>query len=290
MRLSTSTNILDCELGVNKKRVGIIESLNTCAEAGFKVFDMNFCDNGLPDGFLLSDTWESEVCHIYEESQKLGIEFSQSHLEFYNICDMQSSNANREVREELVRRGIIASGMLGAKWAVLHLGTVYENGMYKCQKSKEKNMEYVKYHLETAKRYGVGLAIENLPDKERRRFTGAPEELLDFVDTVNAEHLGICWDFGHGNLMHIDQAAVLREIGKRLKAVHVADNHGIWDEHMAPFCGTVDWNSMMQVLKEIQFAYDFTYEIHNMTNHFPLEIRKKQLEHLVDLGNYLLSI
>lgn len=286
MRLSTSTNILDRL--PDGRRVGILESLRICSQAGFKVFDMNFCDNGLPDGFLAADDWEWRVDEIAEEGARLGIEFSQSHLEFYNVLD--PAVRDRQLREEMVRRGIIASGKLSAKWAVFHPGTVYVDGAYSREKSLEGNIEYVKPHLETAAACGVGLAAENLPDKEKRRFAGAPEELIGFVDALDSPGLGICWDFGHGNLMKIDQAAWLKKIGFRLKAVHVADNCGQWDEHRAPFYGNIDWRRMVEVLKEIGFQYDFTYEIHNMTKDLPFELREKQLAHLVDIGNYLLGM
>jgi sugar phosphate isomerase/epimerase len=286
MRLSTSTNILDNLPG--GERMAVLESLTLCREAGFKVFDMNFCDNGLPNGFLLSDDWEKKIDEIMETSCKLGIEFSQSHLEFYNV--LEPKIANRDVREELVRRGIAASGKMGVKWTVLHLGTIYENGAYSLEKSRQANMEYIKPHLEQAASCGVGIAVENLPDKERRRFGGTPGELIEFVDEMGAENLGICWDIGHANLMKIDQAAWIREIGYRLKAVHVADNCGEWDEHMAPYSGNVDWPSVVHALKEINFPYDFTYEIHNMTKKLPLELRKSQLRYLVDIGEYLLKL
>lgn len=291
MRLSTSTNIFDAIPGERRKkesRMKLSDSLRICKESGFSVLDMNFCDNGFPKGFLLSDQWEEETEKILEESQKLGIEFSQSHLEFYNVCDKNIEN--REIREELVRRGIIASGKLKAKWAVLHLGTVYTDGAYREKESKKENMEYIKPYLELAAVHGVGIAVENLPDKVRRRYCGSPEELIDFVDTIHAENLGICWDFGHGNLMKIDQATWLRKVGSRLKAVHVADNYGEWDEHMAPFYGNICWEEMMRTLKEIDYSYDLTYEIHNMTKNLPVDLRKKQLAHLVDIGEYLLSL
>lgn len=288
MRLSTSTNILDMVSDIPGNRVSVLESLRICSEAGFKVFDMNFCDNGLPNGFLLSNRWEYEIDKILEESQKLGIEFSQSHLEFYNVCDYNIPN--RDVKEELVRRGIIASGRLGVKWAVLHLGSVYKEGAYSYKESKHQNMEYLKPHLETAKKNGIGLAVENLPDKEKRRFTGSPEELIDIVDTINSENLGICWDVGHGNLMKINQVAWIEEFGDRLKAVHIADNYGEWDEHMAPFYGNVCWKEVVGALRKIAFPYDFTYEIHNMPKKLPYYLRKTQLKHLVEIGNNLLGL
>lgn len=284
MRLSTSTNIMDAVPG-RPEGVDLEQCLRRCAAAGFQVFDINLCDQGLPGRYLASDRWEQETEHLKEVAQTLGIQFSQSHLEFYNVCD--ENIEGREWREELVRRGIIASGRLGVQWAVYHAGSVYENSDYSYARSKAANLEYVKPHLEAAQRAGIGLAVENLPDKERRRFSGSVEELIDLVDTVDQKNFGICWDFGHAHLAGVDQPYWLRQIGSRLKAVHVADNNGEWDEHLAPFYGTIDWAAVMKTLKQIGYGNDLTYEIHNMTRRLPDRLRETQLRHLFEIGQYL---
>lgn len=287
MRLSTSTNIMDM-VPEPSGSVGLEECLTRCAAAGFQVFDLNLCDQGLPGRYLASDDWEEETRRLKELAQTLGIQFSQSHLEFYNVCDQNAER--REWREELVRRGIIASGRLGVKWAVYHAGSVYDHLDYSYAKSREANLEYVKPHLELAARAGIGLAVENVPDKEKRRFSGSAEELIDLVDTVNQKNFGICWDFGHAHLAGIDQPYWQRRIGSRLKAVHIADNNGEWDEHLAPFYGTIDWTAMMRTLKQIGYQNDLTYEIHNMTRRLPDKLREVQLKHLIEIGQYLRQI
>ena len=78
--------------------------------------------------------------------------------------------------------------------------------------------------------------------------------------------MGICWDFGHANLMGIDQREALRVMGKRLKATHVADNSGKLDDHILPFQGNVNWRSILPVLSEIGYEGDLTFEIHNSTS------------------------
>lgn len=285
MKLSTSTNILDSF--PTGDRIDLLESLRICKEAGINTFDMNFCDNGLNDGFLSQENWQEVIEEIVKFAEENNINFSQTHLEFYNFCDEDVDF--REEREELVRRGIIASNILGAEWAIIHPGTVYEDGAYSYEESLKANLEYFNKHLPTAREYKVGLAIENLPDKERRRFGGSPLELMNLVDELNDPYIGVCWDIGHANLMKINQSKWIKRFGKRIKAIHVNDNHADWDEHLAPYYGNVDWNKILKALREIGFDKDFTYEIHNFTKFLPRKLREKQLEHLVDLGNYMIA-
>lgn len=289
MRLSTSTNIMDRLNGV-QNHVTIEECIKACAKAGYKVLDMNFCDmsnEGMP---LTFDDWEEWLDEIIVLSKELGIEFSQSHSAFYNVCDKNTGDI--PWREELVRRAIVGSAKIGVKWVVLHAGTVYDSVGYSREKSLHCNLEYFSSHLQLAKKHDIGLAIENSVDNFRngiRQYCGDVDELIELVDSFNDNSVGICWDFGHGNLMRVNQVEALKRMGKRLCATHVADNLGEHDDHTAPFFGEIDWITIMKTLKEIGYNYDFTYEAHNYTGRVPLPLREPLLKHTVEIGEYLLS-
>jgi sugar phosphate isomerase/epimerase len=94
-----------------------------------------------------------------------------------------------------------------------------------------------------------------------RYYCSAADELCELVDALKDPRVGICWDFGHGNLNKLDQEKSLRAIGKRLKALHVDDNHGWADEHLLPFQGNVPWTALMPVLREIGYEGDMTMEV-----------------------------
>ncbi|WP_105615446.1 sugar phosphate isomerase/epimerase family protein [Vallitalea okinawensis] len=288
MRLSTSTNIMDRYCTV-QNNVKIEDCIKSCAKAGYKVLDINLCDMSTEGMPLTLDNWEEWVDSIGELAATLGIEFSQSHSTFYNVSD--KGIENRPWREELVRRAIIGSARLGVRWVVLHAGTVYNNG-FSAEKSKQSNLEYFAPHLDLAKKLGTGIALENLfdnPERNGRKYCGTVEELIDIVDSFNDQSVGVCWDFGHGNLMGVDQNKALMKIGRRLVATHVADNFGFRDDHLAPFYGKIDWIPLMKTLKEINYQYDFTFEIHNFTDRIPVELRDTVLRHSVEIGEYLLS-
>ena len=289
MRLSTSTNIMDRYNNV-QNTVSMEECVVKCAEAGYEVLDMNFCDMSNAGMPLAKDNWQEWVESIGSLAAEHGIEFSQSHTDFYNVISDKVENV--EWREELVRRAIIGSGMLGVKWVVFHAGN-YIGPWYSAEISREKNIKYFKPHIELAKANGTGIAIENMVEgigRNARRYTATTGELIDLVDTINDPSVGICWDFGHAHLNGIDQAEALRRIGSRLVATHVADNHGDKDDHVMPYLGSIDWEPLMKVLKEIDYKYDFTYEIHNYLGRVPLELRETGLKYSYEVGMYLLSL
>ena len=63
------------------------------AEAGFKVQDMNFHDCSNFPTPLLTDKWESWVDDIGNTAAKYGVEFSQSHLHFYEHMTADAETA-----------------------------------------------------------------------------------------------------------------------------------------------------------------------------------------------------
>lgn len=289
MRLSTSTNIIDMVPDAPGGCISVQEAMTRCKEAGFSVMDFCFCDHSVNHRFMSRDDWQDEVELIAEHGKKIKVEFSQSHLEFYNVCD--AAFPNRDDIEALIRKEAEASARLGVKWAVIHPGSYYENDAYSYKKSMECNVEYFKRKLELAEKNGIGLAVENIPDFDgKRHFSSSPEELIELIDRLDSSHIGICWDFGHANLSRLDQVYWLKQIGRRLKAVHVADNYGKADDHLAPFWGTVKWKEIMPVLKSIGYQYDFTFEIHKMFEGLPMELRQGQLREMVKLGEYLIKL
>ena len=87
-----------------------------------------------------------------------------------------------------------------------------------------------------------------------------------------------------------DPAAVLRLMGDKLKATHISDFFNIDSDHLPPFQGRVDWPPIMEALRDIRYAGDFTYEIHRFTSTMPEELVPEALAYTVRIGEYLLSL
>lgn len=289
MRLSTSTNIMDRYEKV-QGAVSMDECLCSCAKAGYAVIDMNFHDMSNPDMPLSLDTWESWVDHVAKYGKELGLEFSQSHSHFYHFLSQRVTD--KDWHEELIRRSFIGSSKLNIPWMVMHTATYKEHG-YSFRKSKECNLEKFKRWLELAYQYNVGIAIENLYDPLdvfNRTFSSAPEELIELVDELNDEKVGICWDTGHANLNFHDQCDGLRMVGHRLVATHINDNDKVKDRHLLPYYGVIEWEPIVKTLKEIEYKGDFTFEITPFLDRVPPAARQKALEHTVEVGKYLISL
>lgn len=288
MRLSTSTNIMEDAEKVFDV-ISVEECISACAEVGYEYIDMNLAGQGRPGMPLTRDDWMDWAHRIRGLGDELGVEFKQSHCYFYNSGDL--TIPNRDYHEELVRRSIIASGILGVEWMVMHPANIKDEVWYSYEKSLKFNLDYHGPYIELAKKHDVGIALENLNEfGKNRRFCASPDELIELVDTINDPSVGICWDFGHGNISGVNQVEALRRIGKRLRATHVADNHGVSDEHLAPYYGNIDWKAMVSVLKEIGYDGDFAFEIQFFTDVLPANLRDDILAFTYKLGVHLLSL
>lgn len=297
MRLSTSTNLIAFRPDW-VSYIPILESMRRLKAIGFDAVDLNISDAGKDFLRLADDDWKDWMEQIVALSEKLQLPISQSHTPFYNALIPENQKA--AIWEPMIERAIIASGMAKVPWIVMHPGT-YPDDHVDFRESKRRNYEYFMPKLELADKVGCGIAIENMADSYGSGTGSGPRrplgsyctthvDLCELVDHLNVPNVGICWDFGHAQLMGINQREALRYMGKRLKATHVADNSGAKDDHILPFQGTIDWRSILPVLSEIGYEGDLTYEIHCSTSRLPDHLVDPAAKFCYEVGRYLLAL
>lgn len=287
MRLSTSTSFFGNHR--DGSYIPFKESLRRCYEAGFRVLDACFCHALFGKTDLVRVDWRRAIEELRDEAEKLGVEFTQSHPVFLPGHIEQHPAEKQVVYREMMERSIIASGMLGVKWAVLHPLEARPR-TFDTDASIRENLALHGWVVELAMKHNVGIAFENMIERSssKRRFASHAGELAALVDAFGDPRVGACWDFGHGNFLYSDQRAALRTLGSRLKATHVNDNYGQEDEHMFPFHGNVDWPALLPVLAEIGYEGDFTYETHKEFDRLPDSVKDQVAKAGYDIGQFCL--
>lgn len=285
LELSTSTNLV-AFIG-DSDRLPIVDCIRILADGGFQVIDINWCEAMNPCSRLRDDNWQAYVEEIAKLGEELDLTYNQSHLPYYDIYRTKDSS-KATLMEKLIERTIIANSILKIPWAVTHPFTCYGESM---QVSKERNLAYYSRHLETAASYGVGIALENdfvnPREPEMPIYCSQIEELIDLVDAFACESVGICYDFGHANLMGANPREDLHKIGQRLKAIHIADNRGKEDEHILPFYGTVNWKEAMAGLRDIAYTKALTFEAQQFGRYYPKEAKALVVQHSLAVGRIL---
>ncbi|MBR4204205.1 MAG: sugar phosphate isomerase/epimerase [Clostridia bacterium] len=121
------------------------------------------------------------------------------------------------------------------------------------------------------------------------------DELNALINTVGDANLGICLDTGHLNIPKGDgrdesQRSFIAKAGKRLKALHIADNDGSSDQHLMPYGrGRIDWREVMTALGENGYDRLFNMEIPG-ENRCPLEVRREKLKYCRAVCDYLTGL
>jgi sugar phosphate isomerase/epimerase len=238
---------------------------------------------------LAQDNWRERIEELRNEADKEGVVFTQSHPVFTRRVDELPAEM-QEVYHEMMRRSIIASSILGVKWAILHPAPGKEGEEFDTDAIVKENLQLHAEALELAKAHNVGIAFENMIEKSTRRFASRAADLVALIDACKDTGVGACWDFGHANFIFEDQREELRTLGKRLKATHVNDNNGSEDGHMFPFHGTVNWHEVLPVLAEIGYEGDFTYETHKEFTRLPEQVKDAVAKAGYDIGRYCLSL
>lgn len=293
MRLSTMTNLM--MPANNPKGTDYIHSLRHTREAGFTVVDFNMCAMGDGESELNVDNWEELVYNIRNEAESLGIEFSQAHLPYSNPSDphktpYDTGGEQNEFFLKMIEQSIVICSILGVKWGVLHpvqQKTELEHSLE--EDIRYNHLVYDRY-IEMADKYNVGIAFENMIDKNNyRKSCATANDLAALVDDFNTPRVGACWDFGHGNCVYSDQTEAIKYMGKRIKATHVDDNLGDPDPHMLPFLGNIPWEKIMKTLTQIGYKGDFTYEI-SFNKYMPDDLKLEAGKFAFKVGQYLLSL
>ena len=96
---------------------------------------------------------------------------------------------------------------------------------------------------------GVRVAVEVIPN-----VLSTPDALVQLIeDQLDGLDVGICFDYGHANLMG-DLAEAIETVSGHLWTTHVHDNKGREDDHLVPFMGTIDWS--IAVMETQKIGYD----------------------------------
>ena len=85
------------------------------------------------------------------------------------------------------------------------------------------------------------------------------KDMREFIDYVDHPLIHGCWDTGHANCEG-DQYDEIMALGDELFAIHYNDNHGIKDDHVAPFLGRLNHDEVIHALIDVDFKGYFTLE------------------------------
>lgn len=214
-----------------------------------------------------------------EYAEKHHVHFMQGHLWLgIRLCSGDETI-------ETLKRWINLFEAIGIKNMVLHCDSFDDDPSHR-KEIDDKNIEVLKKLVPFLKGRDIVICLENLFPL----FSSA-DELLYIVNNLSSPNFGICLDTGHLNLSDVNtsQKDFILKANDKLKALHIADNEGQYDQHLMPFGrGNVNFKEVIDCLKKINYQGLFNYEIPGERN-CPLEVRAMKLKYIKETYNYLMK-
>lgn len=130
------------------------------------------------------------------------------------------------------------------------------------KQAKECAIDSLGTIISVARERHVEILLENLvPRAQHLRLGAEIEDLIDIVDALNGQGVGICIDTGHSVLNRHDPIEDIHKAGRWLRSLHINDNNGLEDLHMVPGSGVIRWSHVYQALHDIRYEGVFMLEI-----------------------------
>jgi sugar phosphate isomerase/epimerase len=154
-----------------------------------------------------------------------------------SICDPERVRRLEAVDE--IKRALDVAEYMPFRYLVQHMGSSRDTADDRRFDAAFSSLEHL--HV-FAKERGVTLALENTPGE-----LATPAYLRQFIMDTRLTDLRLCFDIGHA---HIGDGvlASLEPMRELLVTSHIHDNHGLKDEHLLPYEGTIEWKSALPAL------------------------------------------
>ena len=121
----------------------------------------------------------------------------------------------------------------------------------------DNSMETWDKVMDTAVKIGARVAVENVFDED-------PEALGMLIEKINHPDFGFCFDAGHFNLFStVPMEQWFETLGKRLVEVHLHDNDGSADSHLALGKGDIDFDKFFTLMQGCAATPVYTIEAHD---------------------------
>lgn len=224
------------------------------------------------------------ICSLYEDPKKPVVE------RFVDFADMRKEIREREIN--CIIEWIDYCKITGIDCMVVHPGGIKGyNEIEELKEIERLNIESFKKIAEKCEKEKIKIAIENMGGKGIiKKFMpyNKAEELLELIEKIGSDYIGICLDTSHANTAKINISDFIKIAKDKIYATHISDNLGENDDHLFPFTGNINWIEVMNAFKKIKYNGIFNYETPG-ENRCPLGIRDIKIKYALQIGYYLIK-
>lgn len=256
--------------------------------------------NGYEANFFTKST--DEIIETYlakekDEIERFGLEVCQTHAPF-PVWRYGDDEGNK-LRLLEAKKCIELTSYLGSKYVIIH--PVTEMFTLSPTELRERNLELYGSLIDTAKKAGVIICLENMWISRNGNIFGCTcadsYEANDYIDTLNKmageELFGFCFDVGHATLCGKYMKNTLISLGNRVKALHIHDVSKMADLHTLPYSQMgngatplTDYPNMLAGLRAIGYRGAINFEADNAFKVFPEDTHRALIGLMRSIGAY----
>ncbi|MBQ7565842.1 MAG: sugar phosphate isomerase/epimerase [Oscillospiraceae bacterium] len=277
--------------------------LRMIADAGFDGVDAGVLANLMPRAAISEMRIPPEIAdeaslvraavpHA-ELIRQYGLEIFQAHAPYPAVRGDEEFD---EKLWEIFAWSIRACDAIGCRKLVFHPPESTKNCKLTAEQEIELTMARFPALIDAAKQYGVTVCIESMYCLRENHLvrqimeapTADPDTMCGLIDELNRlageEVFGFCLDTGHTMLYGKDFARLIPRIGSRLKALHIHDNDGNRDQHLAPYMGVLQWDRFVEGVAATDYAGALSFETNGVWKQFDPELLPTILRYIAEAG------
>lgn len=239
-------------------------ALKYIKEIGFDAADVTLFDStgiSIPQREMFGEDYIEHAKQLKKFADDLELPLIQSHTCFHIYRENDEEYHKNMI--EIQKKSIEICGYLGIKNVVIHPWNRW---------TAEENAIFYRKLLPLAEKHNVTICTENMFNWNKEKdhallaACSSPEDFLRHIEVVNHPNFGACVDIGHANMFsmvdkEITPENMIKTLGKHVKCFHIHDNDGVHDRHQTPFTMSLDFEKVMQAMKEIDYKGDIVIEI-----------------------------
>lgn len=194
--------------------------------------------------------------NVKKLSAKFGINIWSQHLPFGPFEELEISSFDKYLRKSTIEKfsEMIKKGAnIGIDKFVVH-----PSGEPIEENDREERLKYSRESLsilaDVCEKCGGVICVEDLP----RTCLGRCISDMKFL-TNEDNRIKICFDTNHITAEKPED--VIRALGDKIATLHVSDFDFVNERHWLPGEGKINWNNVVDALKEINYGGVWMYEI-----------------------------
>ncbi|UFJ40273.1 sugar phosphate isomerase/epimerase [Brevibacillus humidisoli] len=203
---------------------------------------------------------QEQVSTLAEWGREKGVRWSL-HAPISRCNPAAEEQAQRDHSVELMRRCLHLVGELQCSHVVMHVGQIRDHLDPVCRdQGVRRVIHFLQQLLADSDRTEISLALENVPP-----YPGVlgwnVDDLVSICQGMDDSRVGIVYDVGHAHLIRPGYVLEsLRQVLPHLLALHLSDNRGEHDDHLAVGEGAIPFPQVVSFLCEQGYRGFWTLE------------------------------